>query len=201
MALNIALGVVALVGVGWAYQIVTASQNTTTNSTVAGRAVPVSRGAVVATVSASGSVQSGNTASADFATAGTISSISVKVGDTVTKGQVLATVDPTSANAQLTTANANLNAAKASLTRANSSGDDATIAQAQAQVTTAQAAVNDASRAVTGTTLTAPMAGTVTAINGSVGAASGAGPAAGPGPGLLQAPRPRPASSSWPTSP
>jgi macrolide-specific efflux system membrane fusion protein len=173
MALNIALGVVALVGVGWAYQIVTASQNTTTNNTVAGRAVPVSRGAVVATVSASGSVQSGNTASADFATSGTISSISVKVGDTVTKGQVLATVDPTSANAQLTTAQANLNAAKASLTRANSSGDDATIAQAQAQVTTAQAAVNDASRAVTGTTLTAPMAGTVTAINGSVGAASG----------------------------
>jgi macrolide-specific efflux system membrane fusion protein len=181
MALNIALGVVALVGVGWAYQIVTASQNTTTNSTVAGRAVPVSRGAVVATVSASGSVQSGNTASADFATAGTISSISVKVGDTVTKGQVLATVDPTSANAQLTTANANLNAAKASLTRANSSGDDATIAQAQAQVTTAQAAVNDASRAVTGTTLTAPMAGTVTAINGSVGAASGGGSGGGSG--------------------
>jgi len=183
MALNIALGVVALVGVGWAYQIVTASQNTTTNSTVAGRAVPVSRGAVVATVSASGSVQSGNTASADFATAGTISSISVKVGDTVTKGQVLATVDPTSANAQLTTANANLNAAKASLTRANSSGDDATIAQAQAQVTTAQAAVNDASRAVTGTTLTAPMAGTVTAINGSVGAASGGGSGGGSGSG------------------
>ena len=183
MALNIALGVVALVGVGWAYQIVTASQNTTTNNTVAGRAVPVSRGAVVATVSASGSVQSGNTASADFATAGTIASISVKVGDAVTKGQVLATVDPTSANAQLTTANANLNAAKASLTRANSSGDDATIAQAQAQVTTAQAAVNDASRAVTGTTLTAPMAGTVTAINGSVGAASGGGSGGGSGSG------------------
>jgi macrolide-specific efflux system membrane fusion protein len=173
MALNIALGVVALIGVGWAYQIVTASQNTTTNNTVAGRAVPVSRGSVVATVSASGSVQSGNTASADFATSGTISSISVKVGDTVAKGQVLATVDPTSANAQLTTAQANLNAAKASLTRANGSGDDATIAQAQAQVTTAQAAVNDASRAVTGTTLTAPMAGTVTAVNGSVGGASG----------------------------
>jgi len=181
MALNIALGVVALVGVGWAYQIVTASQNTTTNNTVAGRAVPVSRGAVVATVSASGSVQSGNTASADFATAGTIASISVKVGDAVTKGQVLATVDPTSANAQLTTAQANLNAAKASLTRANGSGDDATIAQAQAQVTTAQAAVNDASRAVTGTTLTSPMAGTVTAINGSVGAASGSGSGGGTG--------------------
>jgi len=101
----------------------------------------------------------------------------------VAKGQVLATVDPTSANAQLTTAQANLNAAKASLTRANGSGDDATIAQAQAQVTTAQAAVNDASRAVTGTTLTAPMPGTVTAINGSVGAASGGGSGGGSGSG------------------
>src|SRR5262245_5493687 len=173
MALNIALGVVALVGVGWAYQIVTASQNTTATTGTGGRTVAVSRGQVVADVSASGSVQSGNTASADFATSGTISSISVKIGDTVTKGQVLATVDPTSANAQLTTSQANLNAAKASLTRADSSGDDATIAQAEAQVTTAQAAVNDASRAVTGTTLTAPMGGTVTAVNGAVGGASG----------------------------
>jgi macrolide-specific efflux system membrane fusion protein len=176
VALNIALGVVALVGVGWAYQIVTTSENTTQNTTnTGGRPVQVSRGSVVATVSASGSVQSGNTASADFATSGTISSISVKVGDAVTKGQVLATVDPTSANATLTTAKANLTAAQASLTRAQSSSDDATIAQAQAQVTTAQAAVNDASRAVTGTTLTAPMAGTVTAVNGSVGGASGGG--------------------------
>jgi macrolide-specific efflux system membrane fusion protein len=183
MALNIALGVVALVGVGWAYTAVRASNTTTTNSTVSGRTVAVSRGSVVATVSASGSVQSGNTASADFATAGTISSISVKVGDAVTKGQVLATVDPTSSNAQLTTAQANLTAAKASLTRAQTSGDDATIAQAQAQVTTAQAAVNDASRAVTGTTLTAPMAGTVTAINGSVGGASGSSGSSGGGGG------------------
>src|SRR5262245_1070293 len=132
MALNIALGVIALVGVGWAYQIGRAPDTTTTNSTVSGRTVAVSRGSVVATVSASGSVQSGNTASADFATAGTISSISVKVGDTVAKGQVLATVDPTSSNAQLTTSQANLNAAKARLTRAQRPGDDAAIAQAPA---------------------------------------------------------------------
>ena len=50
-------------------------------------------------MSASGSVQSASTATADFATSGTVTSIAVKVGDTVTKGQVLAKVDPTDAQA------------------------------------------------------------------------------------------------------
>jgi macrolide-specific efflux system membrane fusion protein len=172
VALNTALGVVALIGAAWAVQLVTASSSTSAQATANTRTVAVTEGPVTATVSASGSVQSANTASADFTTAGTVSSIAVKVGDAVVKGQVLAQVDPTNAQAQLTTAQANLTAAKASLTRAQTGGDAATIAQAQAQVTTAQAAVNDASRAVTGTTLVAPMAGTVTAVTGSVGGSS-----------------------------
>jgi len=170
--LNSALGVLLLAGVGWSYLLVSRSNAPAAAAPTGSRTVDVSQGAVVETVSASGTVNSAVIASADFATAGTVSSISVHVGDTVTKGQVLAKVDPTDAQAQLSTANANLAAAKASLTRANSSGDDATVAQAQAQVTAAQAAVDAANRSLQGTTLTAPMAGTVTAVTGSVGGSS-----------------------------
>ena len=147
MALNIALGVIALVGAALG---VPARHRVRVDAAPHGRppatprTVAVTQGPVTATVSAAGSVQSANTAAADFTTAGTVTSISVKVGDTVTKGQVLAQVDPTAAQAQLTTAEANLTAAKASLTRANTGGDDGDHRAAQAQVTTAQAAVDDA---------------------------------------------------------
>jgi macrolide-specific efflux system membrane fusion protein len=173
---NAGLAVLAVAGGVWAYFLVTANPNAAAAADTAGtRTVAVSQGEVTSTVSATGSIQSGNTASADFVTSGTVTSISVHVGDAVKKGQVLAQVDPTDSQDQLNTANANLNAAQASLTRANTGGDPATIASAQAQVTDAQATVDADQRALTGTTLTAPMAGTVTAINGSVGGSSGGG--------------------------
>lgn len=182
LVLNAVLGIVALSGALFAYQLVTATAQTTTTPTGGSRTVPVTQGEVTATVSATGSVQSAVTAAADFTTAGTVTSIAVHVGDTVTQGQELARVDPAASQATVDTARANLTAAKASLTRAQSGGDDATIAAAQAQVTSASAAVDAAVRALDGTVLTAPMAGTVTAINGSVGATastSGSGSSGG----------------------
>ncbi len=172
--INAALAVAVVGGGLWAYQIVSgpavaeASQTGTRT-----RAVAVTQGTVSQTVTASGSVASAATANANFSTAGTVTEVGVKVGDVVTKGQVLAKVDPTAANASLNTAKANLTAAKAALTRAeNNSADDATIASAEAQVATAQAAVTSAQTTVNGTVLTAPIAGTVTAVNGAVGSSS-----------------------------
>src|SRR3954453_17836201 len=103
LVLNVALAVLVLAGAGWAYALVSGSGSTAAAAPTGGRPVQVTRGPVVETVSASGAVQSANTASADFAPAGTVSSVSVHVGDTVTKGQVLAKVDPTNAQAQLNT--------------------------------------------------------------------------------------------------
>jgi macrolide-specific efflux system membrane fusion protein len=166
---NSGLGVLALIGAGWAYQLVWASDGSTPTTSNDTRVVSVSQGEVVSTVSGSGTVQSASTAAADFATSGTVTAVAVKVGDAVTKGQLLAQADSTDADAQLATAKANLTAAKASLTRSKSGDDDATIAAAQAQVTTAQGSVDEAERAVEGTKLTAPMDGVVTAVNGSIG--------------------------------
>ncbi|WP_319805748.1 efflux RND transporter periplasmic adaptor subunit [Dactylosporangium fulvum] len=173
--INAGLAVLVVGGAFWAYSVVKgpataeASQNTTTRT----RLVAATQGTVSQTVSATGSVASAATANANFTTSGTVTEVNVKVGDVVTKGQTLAKVDPTSAQATLDTAKANLTAAKAALTRAeNNDADDATIASAEAQVTTAQANVTSAQQAVNGTVLTAPVAGTVTAVNGAVGSSS-----------------------------
>lgn len=172
-AVNAGLGVLAVVGAVWAFQTVTVA-STTSTSTSGQRAVAVGVGDVVATVSASGTVQSASTANADFTTSGTVTEIDVKVGDQVGKGQVLAKVDPTAAQDSLNTAHANLNSAEQALSRARAAtpSDAATIASAQAQVASDQSTVDSAQRALDGTVLKAPMSGTVTAVNGSVGASS-----------------------------
>jgi macrolide-specific efflux system membrane fusion protein len=164
-----------LVGGFFSYRTIAVADTATASSSGTGRAVPVTLGTVTSSVSASGTVQSASTANANFATSGTVTEIDVKVGDTVTAGQVLAKVNPTSAQEQLSAAQANLTSAQQSLSRAQSATtvDAATVAAAQAQVTTAQNNVNSAQRALDGTTLTAPMAGTVVAVNGTVGGSSG----------------------------
>ena len=185
LLVNAGLGVLALAGALWAYQTVTVS-NTASGATAGNqRYATVQAGGVVATVSASGTVQSANTANADFGTSGTVTEIDVKVGDVVTKGQVLAKLDPTAAQDQLNTANANLASAQQSLTRANSAApvDTSAVASAQAQVAQAQATVDADQRALDGTVLKAPMAGTVTAVNGSVGGSSSASSASSSGSG------------------
>ncbi|GAA3279618.1 efflux RND transporter periplasmic adaptor subunit [Dactylosporangium vinaceum] len=173
---NTVLVLAAVGGAFWAYQIVhgPAAAANTGASTSRTRLVAVTQGTVAQTVTATGSVASAATANANFTTSGTVTEVDVKVGDVVTKGQTLAKVDPTAANASLSTAKANLTAAQAALTRdRNNSADDATIASAQAQVATAQANVTSAQTTVNGTVLAAPIAGTVTAVSGAVGSSSG----------------------------
>ncbi|MGN9913197.1 efflux RND transporter periplasmic adaptor subunit [Phytohabitans sp. LJ34] len=137
------------------------------------RTVPVARGTVTATVSASGTVRSASTASASFGTSGTVTEIRVQVGDKVSKGQVLAIVDDTAAQRQLDAAEANLDAAQAALDRAEEADSD--TSEAEAEVEQAELDVAEAEDGVAGTTLKAPMAGTVTAVNGTVGSSASGG--------------------------
>jgi macrolide-specific efflux system membrane fusion protein len=173
LVVNVALGALLLAGGGWAYRTVAVASAPSTG-TANLRTATVTTGAVTSTVSASGTVASASTATANFVTGGTVTEIDVAVGDVVKKGQVLAKVDPSAAKETLTTAKANLRAAKDALARAeaSSTSDDATISNAEAQVASAQATVDADQRAVDGTVLTAPQAGTVIAVNGSVGNSS-----------------------------
>lgn len=166
---NTGLAVVIAGGAVWAYTSFSSAEaaESTTGST---RTVSVQQGTVTATVTASGSVRSASTASATFATSGTITEIKVKVGDVVKKGAVLATVDDKAAQRDLDAANADLDAAEDALDRAEEADSD--TSDAEAQVTQAKLAVDEAEDGVAGTVLKAPMAGTVTAVNGTVGAAA-----------------------------
>jgi macrolide-specific efflux system membrane fusion protein len=180
VAVNAALAVALVAGAFWAYEALNGPVRTTAaNASV--RTVPVRRGTVTKTVTADGTVQSANTASAGFVTGGTVTEIDVRVGQSVKKGQVLAKVDPAAARRGLDAANADLDAANDAVARAESAGSD--TSSAQNDVDQAKLAVDEAEAAVEGTTLKAPMAGTVTAINGTLGSTSSGSGSSGSGGG------------------
>ncbi|WP_326567949.1 efflux RND transporter periplasmic adaptor subunit [Amycolatopsis rhabdoformis] len=176
------------------YQAFTPAGNTAQAQT---RTTPVRRGTVTETVSAAGTLSSGYTGAANFTTSGKVTSIDVKVGDVVSAGQKLATVDSTQAEKQLQVAKDNLTVAEDNLadgedtSTTSSSGSGSGGGQGQSQQTAQQAQesttslqakvdqaqldVDTAQSAVDATVLTAPGAGTVTAVNGTVGQQAGSG--------------------------
>jgi multidrug efflux pump subunit AcrA (membrane-fusion protein) len=169
VAVNAVLSTALVAGAFWAYETVS-GPSTGNAANAAVRSVPVQEGTVTASVTADGTVASASTASASFVTGGTVTAIRVHVGQRVTKGQVLAKVDPAAANRNLNAAEADLDAADDSLDRAQDAGSD--TSSAQNSVTQARLAVDEARAAVTGTTLKAPMTGTVVAVNGTLGSSS-----------------------------
>jgi macrolide-specific efflux system membrane fusion protein len=167
LVVNAVIGVVLAAGAYAVYETFSGTGDGATAATASERTVTVQQGTVTKTATADGTLESASTASATFETSGTVTAISVKVGDKVKKGQVLAKVDPAAAQRSLDAAEADLDAAQDSLDRVEAAGSD--TADAENQVTAAALAVDEAEAAVDGTVLTAPMAGTVTAVNGTLG--------------------------------
>jgi membrane fusion protein, macrolide-specific efflux system len=137
VAINLVLVAVLLViGVG-AYLVLggggggTALGQTTTTT--------VSRGAVRSTVSASGTIESAETAGASFTTSGTVTDVLVEVGDHVRQGQILAKVDDAGAQADFESAAANASSAAAGVTSAQ-----AGVSSSQSGITSAQATLSAA---------------------------------------------------------
>jgi multidrug efflux pump subunit AcrA (membrane-fusion protein) len=81
------------------------------------RVVAAQRGVVQSTVSGSGNVASWRELDLGFKTSGTVTHIYVKQGQQVGQGQLIATLDPQSAEVTLEQAKANLQSAEASLAR------------------------------------------------------------------------------------
>ena len=121
------------------------------------------------TVSATGTIQPADQANLTFAQGGKVTAVDVKVGDPVTAGQTLATIDPTSLQSALTLAQQQLTAAQAQLTAATAAANSGQIASANAQVTSAQSKVTAAQEALGQASLTSSIAGTVAAVNVAVG--------------------------------
>jgi macrolide-specific efflux system membrane fusion protein len=120
-----------------------------------------------------------------------VTAVNVKVGDSVSAGDVLATADTADlerqlgiATADLRSANINLAIAKENLSAAEDSGDTDAERQAQLGLYSAKKAVSQASdargtiqRQIKAATLTAPIAGIVTELNIHTGFDAPSGPA------------------------
>jgi len=126
----------------------------------------VTQGDLALSITATGPVQ-GKVYNVDFENSGKLKEIDVKLNQQVKADQLLAKLDSTLLQDQINQAQQNVT---------QSEGDSQAMADAQAQLKAAQDKLNSA-------TLTAPHAGTVTAINGTVGSAPGANTAMGGGSG------------------
>jgi multidrug efflux pump subunit AcrA (membrane-fusion protein) len=147
--LKVVNGVLAAVLVGGVILIVTTVGHSSSASATPRSVVPT-RGLVSTTVTATGNVQAAQTLSVNFKTGGTLTEVGVAVGQTVTKGQVLAKIDPTDAQNALTEAQASLTAANDKLTQMEQvqtpvevAQDNAALAQSQTQLAAAQTSLND----------------------------------------------------------
>jgi macrolide-specific efflux system membrane fusion protein len=167
-------GVIAVVAAGSIYWFgfgpTTGSQTALAASTTATATLQT----IEQTVSATGALAPTSEEDVDFVASGTVTAVNVTAGSTVTAGETLATVDTLTENANLLTAKATLASAQSELASATasssgSSSDLAQIAADAAAVTVAQAGVTAAQTEYDGTTLVAPIAGLVTAVNLEVG--------------------------------
>jgi multidrug efflux pump subunit AcrA (membrane-fusion protein) len=119
-ALTVAALVVAVVAIGSPSKTQTARE----------RIVTATRGVVQTTVSGSGSLQPSKQLDLSFGASGAVTHVYVKAGDRVVEGQVLARIDPSSAEADLAQAKADLQSAEDTLAKAQSSGSSSTTTAA-----------------------------------------------------------------------
>ena len=170
---------------------------------VTNEVVKVTTGTIKQTVATSGTIEPATQAGLSFAVSGTITAVDVKAGQTVTAGQVLATVGTTALQSDVDAADASVDSAQARLTSDESSGasaaqidsDEASVTSAESSLTAAQTSLADAS-------LTSTISGTVASVNLTVGqqvssSASGTTTqparrrAVRPAPAVLHSPAPR----------
>ncbi len=181
----VALAVVVLAGAGGLAYWLTSGSSTPTGLVVTTETVAVRTGTIQQTVASSGTIEPASQANLNFGVSGTVTAVNVKAGQTVTAGQVLATVDTTAlledlnaAQAQLASAEARLasdQASSASTTQLDS--DQAAVTSAESSLSNAQTALNDAS-------LTSTIPGTVASVNLNVGQqVTGTGSGGGSGTG------------------
>ena len=177
MVVGVVLAILALSEIGPP----TSSARTVTQT------VTAEKGVVQSSVTGSGNIEAGSDEDVNFQTNGTLSAVDVHVGQHVTKGQLLATLDSTSAQLALNQAEASLTAAEDQLSSAESGSSTsstsgsggsggstsspatttssaASTASAQAAVDSAQASVDTAQTALDQTRLYAPISGTVASL-------------------------------------
>jgi HlyD family secretion protein len=132
----------------------------------AGQIIPVERGNVAATVSATGSVVATKQAKLVFSNTGRIQEILVNVGDHVTAGQALARLNSDTSQNKLQTAQSQLTTAQLKLQQLTESATPDDLAAAQAAYDAAVAKLTDLQNGPTAADLQAAQAAVVQAQAG-----------------------------------
>ncbi len=132
------MGIAVMVVLGSSY-FVFANGDSATSTATSNLAI-AERRTIVTSVKATGTVTFANEQQLKFNTKGTVARVNVKEGDTVKKGQVIAELDHTSAQADVTQAYLALSASRLQL--------EQLVADREGDMLTAQNAVNSAQRAV-----------------------------------------------------
>jgi multidrug efflux pump subunit AcrA (membrane-fusion protein) len=166
--INVALGAVAVGGVVAAIVVVGPEE---ASSTTSERIVTVTKGVVQSTVSGSGNLSPANTMNLSFGTSGKVTKVYVKPGEHVTQGQLLARIDPTSAEVNLAEAKANLQSAQDTLDDIES-GTTTTASASTATATATAAQAKGSSSTSTPSSTTTP---STTAPSGSGSGTAGSG--------------------------
>ena len=155
---------------GAIYWVVHSSSSSSSQSGAVQRVVAVTAGNISQTVSTSGTLAPVDTENLNFSTSGQVTAVNVKAGQQVTKGTVLATLDSAALQSQVTSAQASVDSATAKLSNDQTNGGSAAQIQSdQANLAAAQAQLASAQSSLSGATLTAPIDGTVAAVNLTVG--------------------------------
>src|SRR6202034_3424925 len=144
--------------------------STASGLVVTTQVVSVTRGTIQQTVASSGTIEPASQANLNFAVSGTVTAVNVQAGQTVTSGQVLASVGTSALEDELDAAQAQLASAQdklasdegSSATTAQIDADEASVTSAQSSLTTAQTNLADAS-------LTSTISGTVASVSLTVG--------------------------------
>lgn len=124
------------------------------------------------TVTASAEVRPVDSVDLSFPLLGTVTTVDVEVGDTVTAGQTLATLDTTIIEARIAEAEASVVAAETQvryLQRVGVGNAYEQIDAAQADVDRAQAVVDQLKATLTQATLTTPISGTIIKVDTALG--------------------------------
>jgi Membrane-fusion protein len=161
--------IVVLGGVGAGTYFLLRPSSTSATRTFT-RDVEVTKGDQTQTVSLDGTLSPRKQSDVNFSVSGTVTSVKVKAGDKVTKGQKLATIDDSSLQNAVDLASANLTSAKANRTEVyDNDGSSAAKKSANAQVTSAAAALASAEADLEDAVLRSPITGTVASVDLEVG--------------------------------
>ncbi|GAB2999583.1 biotin/lipoyl-binding protein [Amycolatopsis acidiphila] len=140
------------------------------------RLVAASTTTLKQTVSSSGTIEPAQQSDLDFGVSGQVTAVNVAVGQQVTAGQALATVQSASLSAGVAQAQSALASDQSKLSSDESNGaSSAQVSADEAAITAAQNQLSNAQTALSEATLTSPTAGTVAAVNLTVGQQVSAG--------------------------